>query len=78
MKALLSIIVFSCAYFFLITEKINKTIVAILGASCVIIFKLITFDESIAAIDFNVIFLLVGMMTSVYILQKPGFSSGPR
>ncbi|MFH1665103.1 MAG: ArsB/NhaD family transporter [Candidatus Omnitrophota bacterium] len=73
MKAILSIVIFVIAYFFIATEKVNKTIVAILGASCVLFLKLATFDQAIAAVDFNVVFLLVGMMTSVYILARTGF-----
>ncbi|MGB2601728.1 MAG: ArsB/NhaD family transporter [Candidatus Omnitrophota bacterium] len=73
MKALLSIAIFVIAYCFIASEKVNKTIVAILGASCVLLLGLVTFEEAVAAIDFNVIFLLVGMMTSVYILSKTGF-----
>ena len=73
MKALASIAIFVIAYCFIASEKVNKTIVAVLGASCVLLLGLVTFEEAVAAIDFNVIFLLVGMMTSVYILSKTGF-----
>jgi len=73
MKALLSIAIFIISYCFIASEKVNKTIVAVLGASCVLFLGLVTFEEAVAAIDFNVIFLLVGMMTSVYILSKTGF-----
>ena len=73
MKALLSIAIFVTAYCFIISEKINKTIVAVLGATCVLLLGLVTFDEAISAVDFNVVFLLVGMMTSVHILSKTGF-----
>ena len=73
MKAVLSIAVFVLAYCLIASEKINKTIVAVLGASCVLFLGLVTFEEAVAAIDFNVVFLLVGMMTCVYILSKTGF-----
>ncbi len=73
MKAILSITIFVIAYCFIASEKVNKTIVAILGASCVLLLRLVTFEEAIAAVDFNVVFLLVGMMTGVYILSKTGF-----
>jgi Na+/H+ antiporter NhaD/arsenite permease-like protein len=73
MKTLLSILIFVIAYFFIATEKINKTIVAVMGAALVIFLKLVTFEEAISAVDFNVIFLLVGMMTAVHILSKTGF-----
>ncbi|MBU1084030.1 MAG: ArsB/NhaD family transporter [Candidatus Omnitrophota bacterium] len=73
MKALFSITVFAAAYALIASEKINKTIVAVLGASCVLLMKLVTFEQAIGAVDFNVIFLLIGMMTSVYVLSKTGF-----
>ncbi len=73
MKALLSVAVFCAAYYLIATEKLNKTIVAVMGASLVLFLRLVTFEEAVAAIDFNVIFLLVGMMTCVYILSRTGF-----
>ncbi len=73
MKAFLSIAIFVASYCFIASEKVNKTIVAVLGASCVLLLGLVSFEDAVAAIDFNVIFLLVGMMTSVYILSKTGF-----
>jgi Na+/H+ antiporter NhaD/arsenite permease-like protein len=73
MKALFSVIIFVAAYSLIVSEKINKTIVAVLGATLVLLLKLVTFEQAIAEVDFNVIFLLVGMMTSVYILSRTGF-----
>lgn len=73
MKAILSTTIFLIVYFFIATEKINKTIVAILGACCVLLLNLATFEQAVAAVDFNVIFLLVGMMTCVHVLSKTGF-----
>jgi Na+/H+ antiporter NhaD/arsenite permease-like protein len=72
-KAILSVIIFAVAYALIATEKINKTIVAILGALLMLFLHLISFEEAIAAVDLNVIFLLVGMMSAVYILSKTGF-----
>lgn len=73
MKAQLSILIFAVSYCFIATDKINKTIVAILGAVCVLLLKLLTFEEAVRAVDLNVVFLLVGMMTAVYVLSKTGF-----
>jgi Na+/H+ antiporter NhaD/arsenite permease-like protein len=73
MKAFLSILIFVAAYGVIASEKANKTIVAIIGASLVVCFKLVSFDNALNAVDFNVIFMLVGMMTSVYILSRTGF-----
>ena len=70
---LASIIIFALVYAAIISEKINKTIAALLGAVAVIVFHLVPYKVAIEAVDLNVIFLLVGMMTCVYILSKTGF-----
>ena len=69
-----SIVIFSIAYFFIATEKVNKTIVAILGATTMIFFGLFQESEKVWAtyIDFNTIFLLLGMMTFVSVLEESG------
>ena len=69
----MSILIFIIVYIFIVTEKVNKTTVAILGASAVLFLKLVTFQQAVDAVDFNVIFLLIGMMTSVHVLAKTGF-----
>lgn len=71
--ALTSVGIFAAAYLLIATEKINKTVVAVVGASLMVALGLVSFDEAIKAVDFNVIFLLVGMMTTVSILSKTGF-----
>ncbi|MBN2530758.1 MAG: ArsB/NhaD family transporter [Deltaproteobacteria bacterium] len=73
MKAILAILIFVIAYIFIATEKVNKTVVAIVGAGVAIAMGLVSFDTAIEAVDFNVIFLLVGMMISVHILSSTGF-----
>ena len=72
-KAIGSIIIFTGAYILIAAGKINKTIVAILGAVLMLLFHLMSFEEAMASVDFNVIFLLVGMMSAMYILSKTGF-----
>lgn len=73
MNAILSIVLFVITYILIATEKVNKTIVAVTAAGLAVFIKLITFEEAVAAVDFNVIFLLVGMMVSVHILSRTGF-----
>ena len=68
-----SIIIFVLFYIILITEKIEKSILAVAGAVAVIFLRLLTFEEAVEAIDLNVIFLLIGMMTTVNILAETGF-----
>ncbi|MFA5251365.1 MAG: SLC13 family permease, partial [Phycisphaerae bacterium] len=70
MLAIVSVAIFAIAYILIASEKVNKTIVAVLGASAVLLFRIISFEQAVKAIDLNVIFLLVGMMTSVSILAK--------
>lgn len=70
---LLSTFIFICVYLFIATEKVDKTIASMMGAFAMIAFGLISFNDAVAAIDFNVIFLLVGMMMCVFILSKTGF-----
>ena len=72
-KAIVSVIIFVGAYVLIATEKINKTIVAILGGVLMLCFHLVSFEQAMAAIDLNVIFLLVGMMAAMYILSQTGF-----
>jgi len=68
-----SIVIFLVAYVFIATEKIEKSIVALFGAVIVIGTGLISFEDAVHAIDLNVIFLLVGMMTCVGVLAETGF-----
>ncbi|MBI9019981.1 MAG: ArsB/NhaD family transporter [Verrucomicrobia bacterium] len=68
-----SIVIFVLVYILLASEKVEKSVAAILGASAVIIGGLIDFESAMSAIDLNVIFLLVGMMTCVAILAETGF-----
>lgn len=67
-----SLIVFLIAYFFIASEKIDKTIAAILGAAVVISTHQIPYAAALAHIDLNVIFLLIGMMIIVNILASTG------
>jgi len=73
MKAAAAIAIFAVSYLLIATEKINKTIVAVVGASLMLVLKLVSFEHAVEAVDLNVIFLLVGMMTAVSILSKTGF-----
>ena len=60
------------SYAVLLSEKINRTVVALLGAGLVIITGVITQNQAIAAVDFNTIALLTGMMIIVAITRTSG------
>lgn len=64
--------IFLVTYFFIATEKIDKTIAALLGAAAVILFHFAPYEELLHKVDLNVIFLLVGMMMIVNILSVTG------
>jgi Na+/H+ antiporter NhaD/arsenite permease-like protein len=68
-----SIVIFVLVYILLATERVEKSVAAVLGAAAVLILGLIPFHEVTAAVDLNVIFLLIGMMTCVAILSETGF-----
>ena len=65
-------IIFIIAYIFIATEKINKTLVALFGASLMLILHILSQDQAFHHIDFNVIFLLVSMMVLVKVVEQTG------
>ncbi|MFN3531548.1 MAG: SLC13 family permease [Candidatus Brocadia sp.] len=69
-------IIFLVSYGLIVSEKLDKTKIALIGAGLMLILKIISqheafYDENFA-IDYNVIFLLIGMMIIVNILSKTG------
>lgn len=64
--------ILALVYGCIITEKVNRTISALLGAGLVIMLGLLNQHEAFAAIDLNTIFLLIGMMILVAITRRSG------
>lgn len=60
------------AYVILFTEKINRAVVALLGASVMIFAGILTQAQAFQGIDFNTLALLIGMMMIVGICEKTG------
>lgn len=60
------------SYVVLLSERFNRTVVALLGAGLVIITGVISQDQAIDAVDFNTIALLTGMMIIVAITRTSG------
>jgi Na+/H+ antiporter NhaD/arsenite permease-like protein len=69
---LIACIVMVMVYYFVITDKMNQAVVALLGAVLVIFLGVVTQDEAIDAIDFNTLFLLIGMMIIVLTMKRSG------
>jgi Na+/H+ antiporter NhaD/arsenite permease-like protein len=66
--------IFLAIYALIVTERIHRTLAALLGAVVVIALGLVTQHEAFSpeVVDFNVIFLLAGMMIIANILGKTG------
>lgn len=60
------------SYVVLFTEKVNRAIVALLGAAVMIFTGILTQETALQGIDFNTLALLIGMMTIVGISEKSG------
>ena len=76
MQMQLAILVFLVAYILIATEKINRVAVALGGAAAMIFIgatdaDAIFYDHD-TGIDWNVIFLLLGMMIIVGVIHKTG------
>jgi Na+/H+ antiporter NhaD/arsenite permease-like protein len=65
--------VFLGAYGLIASERFDRTLIALLGGLLVVVLGVIDQEEAFAAIDFNVIFLLAGMMVLAGGLSKTGF-----
>lgn len=68
----IAIAIFTLVYALLIWDKLNRAVVALLGATALIVFGVISQEAAIEGIDFNTIGLLIGMMIIVFISQKTG------
>lgn len=64
--------VFLLSYAIIISEKIHRTVVALVGAMLVIVAGVLHQEKAIEAIDFNTIGLLIGMMIIVGIARNSG------
>ncbi len=72
-QAYIAISVFLAAYILISSEKIHRTKVAVFAAVLMIVFGIISQSQAVANIDFNTIFLLMGMMIIVNITRETGF-----
>jgi Na+/H+ antiporter NhaD/arsenite permease-like protein len=64
--------IFALVYAVIISEKLNRAILALLGACCMIAGGLVSQDTAIDGVDFNTIGLLLGMMLIVGITARSG------
>jgi len=67
-----AILIFIISYILIASEKFEKSLIALLGASLMLLFKILPQHTAFKHIDFNVIFLLISMMIMVKIIEKTG------
>ena len=76
MTATLTVTVFVVAYALIASDRVNKTLVALCGAALVVAFGVVSSDDIFfsrdTGIDWDVIFLLLGMMIIVSVLRQTG------
>ncbi|MBQ7477227.1 MAG: ArsB/NhaD family transporter [Selenomonadaceae bacterium] len=67
-----AVVIFVAAYALIISEKIHRTIVGIIGAMLMIILGIVSQEAAIHHIDFNTLGLLMGMMIIVNVTSETG------
>ncbi|MFT9848740.1 ArsB/NhaD family transporter [Aneurinibacillus sp. REN35] len=71
-QAIIAIGVFLVTYALIISEKIHRTIVAMLGGALMVVLGIVDQETAIHHIDFNTLGLLTGMMIIVAITAQTG------
>lgn len=67
-----ALVLFLITYGVVLTERINRAIVAVLGAGLMVLLGVLTQDLALQGVDFNTIGLLLGMMIIVVITKESG------
>ena len=68
----LALFIFLVTYVLIISEKVQRTVIALFGAMLMVLAGVISQDQAIHHIDFNTLALLIGMMIQVLVLNKTG------
>lgn len=71
-EAIIAIGVFLFTYAFIVTEKIHRTIIAMVGGILMILLGVVDQETALHHIDFNTLGLLIGMMIIVTITAETG------
>lgn len=68
----IAVAIMGLVYAVIIAEKMNQAVIALLASSATILLGLLNQEDAIKAIDFNTLFLLIGMMVIVGIMKETG------
>ena len=69
---LTAILIFTVTYALIASEKVDKTLAALMGSVVMIVSRCAPYEHALRAIDMNVIFLLLGMMVIVGVMAQTG------
>jgi len=69
---ILALAIFIITYVLIITEWINKMLAAMIGGFALILTGILQQPEAFSAVDWNVIFFLIGMMLVISVLKDTG------
>lgn len=70
--AIIALVIFSASMVVIITEKVHKASAALLGAMLMVLLGVQTQHQAFEGVDWNVIFLLLGMMIITNITKRTG------
>ena len=71
-QMVLAALIFLITYVVIMTERVNRAIVAALAAGLMIFFGILNQEAAVRGVDFNTIGLLIGMMVIVAITRQSG------
>lgn len=71
-QAIAGLAIFIMSYALIATERVHKTLAAMAGGIAMVLLGIVSQHQAFEAIDFNVIFLLAGMMILAGIIRKTG------
>lgn len=74
--AIAAVVIFVCAYALLASEKVHRTKVALVGAALMLLLRITDSEHAFfsdhTGVEWNVVFLLLGMMVIVAVLRRTG------
>lgn len=74
-QAAIALVIFVIAYILIVTERIHRTKIAIMGGILLVVFQIMSQPEAFGFIDFNTIGLLTGMMLLISVIKETGVFS---
>ena len=72
LQAVAGLAIFGVTYLLIATERMHKTLAAMAGGIAMVLLGIVSQEQAFEEIDFNVIFLLAGMMILAGIIRKTG------